>query len=76
MDLMYAPLKGTSNPPLTQSRMQLPLGQLHHLPQGKIPQRRGTCHEMQNRLCKVYGSYSSHGSISNAPRGLKTIETL
>jgi hypothetical protein len=31
---------------------------------------------MQNRLCKVYHSSSSPGSILNAHRGLMTIETL
>ena len=49
MDLLYAPPIREEYLPLTQSRVQLPLGKLPHLPQIKVSQGQRPRDEMQCR---------------------------
>ena len=49
MDLLYAPPIREEYLPLTQSRVQLPLGKLPHLPQIKVSEGQRPRDEMQCR---------------------------
>lgn len=56
MDLLYAPPIREEYLPLTQSRVQLPLGKLPHLPQIEVSEGQRPRDEMQclKRIEKVY----------------------